>query len=394
MRKSLAYSPLLAVLAASSAHAQIAYDAASGQTPGLQCWLSEGSTPSPVAGELDFGPSGSGEYRYFVRNDIGGLNFAQTVVVEFEAFVVSSPYNGNPCGAGQRTSVGFGVTDALGRVVFVGLADDRVFISTEGNAFAGPNNPSALLPIAGAWRTARLTITNLTATLAIDGQQVLTVARPDWPAGGTPNQSYWGGDTTSCMSGHGRVRRFSVSGFPNGGGPSQVALTTPPSNARTCPGGTLRFDAVASSPLAIAYRWQTRTGTDTWTDVNNGPTVFNATVFSGATTPNLRLNAADEFYHGKVYRLRTTTSCGISYSAPVTAAVECRSIADVTGLGATPGCDGQLTADDIIVFLGAFFSGDTAIADVARLGGAIGHDGQLTPDDIVAFLAAFFAGCQ
>ncbi|MGH7130936.1 MAG: GC-type dockerin domain-anchored protein [Phycisphaerales bacterium] len=68
-------------------------------------------------------------------------------------------------------------------------------------------------------------------------------------------------------------------------------------------------------------------------------------------------------------------------------------LADVAGLGGSIGGDGQLTADDIVLFLGAFFGGDLSVADVAGLGGSIGGDGQLSADDIVVFLSAFFAGC-
>ncbi|MGH7132813.1 MAG: GC-type dockerin domain-anchored protein [Phycisphaerales bacterium] len=67
--------------------------------------------------------------------------------------------------------------------------------------------------------------------------------------------------------------------------------------------------------------------------------------------------------------------------------------ADVAGLGGSIGPDGQLTADDIIVFLGAFFGNDLSVADVAGLGGSVGPDGQLTVDDIILFLGSFFAGC-
>ncbi|MGH7131484.1 MAG: DUF7453 family protein [Phycisphaerales bacterium] len=67
--------------------------------------------------------------------------------------------------------------------------------------------------------------------------------------------------------------------------------------------------------------------------------------------------------------------------------------ADVASLGGAPTPDGQNTADDVIVFLGAFFSGDLAIADIAQLGGTPGADGQLTADDIILFLSAFFAPC-
>lgn len=67
-------------------------------------------------------------------------------------------------------------------------------------------------------------------------------------------------------------------------------------------------------------------------------------------------------------------------------------LADVAGLGGTVGRDGQLSVDDIVVFLGHFFAGDLR-ADCAGLGGTIGQDGALSVDDIVVFLNAFFAGC-
>ncbi|MGH7131541.1 MAG: GC-type dockerin domain-anchored protein [Phycisphaerales bacterium] len=68
--------------------------------------------------------------------------------------------------------------------------------------------------------------------------------------------------------------------------------------------------------------------------------------------------------------------------------------ADVAGLGGSIGPDGQLTADDVVVYLAAFFSNDLAVADIAVLGGAPGADGQLTADDIVYFLSQFFSPCN
>ncbi|MGH7132732.1 MAG: GC-type dockerin domain-anchored protein [Phycisphaerales bacterium] len=76
--------------------------------------------------------------------------------------------------------------------------------------------------------------------------------------------------------------------------------------------------------------------------------------------------------------------------APTTAAC---SIADVGSLGGGAQPDGQLTADDIVVYLGAFFEGNLAIADIATLGGGGGADGELTPDDLILFLGTFFTGC-
>ncbi len=65
---------------------------------------------------------------------------------------------------------------------------------------------------------------------------------------------------------------------------------------------------------------------------------------------------------------------------------------DVAGSGQTLGADGQLTADDIIVFIGWFFAAD-ARADVAGSGQTVGADGQFTADDIIIFINRFFAGC-
>ena len=67
--------------------------------------------------------------------------------------------------------------------------------------------------------------------------------------------------------------------------------------------------------------------------------------------------------------------------------------ADIASIGGLGIPDGQLTADDIIVFLDAFFRNIFVVADVASLGGTPVPDGRLTPDDLIVFLTAFFAGC-
>jgi hypothetical protein len=67
-------------------------------------------------------------------------------------------------------------------------------------------------------------------------------------------------------------------------------------------------------------------------------------------------------------------------------------IADIAGPGQSLGGEGSLTADDIIVYLNAFFAGDLLTADVAGSGQSPTPDGTLTADDIIVFLNAFFAG--
>jgi hypothetical protein len=79
------------------------------------------------------------------------------------------------------------------------------------------------------------------------------------------------------------------------------------------------------------------------------------------------------------FELRLPTSCGL---------------ADIAQLGGAVGGDGQLTVDDLLVYVGAFFAGDTHTADIVGLGGTSAPDGAITSDDLIAYLAMFFAGCQ
>jgi hypothetical protein len=86
-------------------------------------------------------------------------------------------------------------------------------------------------------------------------------------------------------------------------------------------------------------------------------------------------------------------SCAPNFTLPalLTFAASCGA-SDVAGSGQTAGPDGQLTADDIIVFIGWFFAAD-ARADVAGSGQVPTPDGQFTADDIILFINRFFAGC-
>ncbi len=65
---------------------------------------------------------------------------------------------------------------------------------------------------------------------------------------------------------------------------------------------------------------------------------------------------------------------------------------DIAGSGQSIGADGELTADDIIVFIGWFVGGDTR-ADVGRAGQIRGADGEFTADDVIVFVQAFVQGC-
>lgn len=79
--------------------------------------------------------------------------------------------------------------------------------------------------------------------------------------------------------------------------------------------------------------------------------------------------------------------------------------ADIAAVGGTienPGePDGQLTSDDLVVFVGLFSEspgcpGTTPCnrADVASVGGFPPSDGELTVDDLIVFINSFSAGCR
>ncbi len=68
-------------------------------------------------------------------------------------------------------------------------------------------------------------------------------------------------------------------------------------------------------------------------------------------------------------------------------------LADVAGSGLTPNPDGELTADDIIVYIARFTSRDLR-ADIAGAGQQLGADGEFTADDIIVFVNRYIAGCN
>jgi len=69
-----------------------------------------------------------------------------------------------------------------------------------------------------------------------------------------------------------------------------------------------------------------------------------------------------------------------------------RCIGDTASAGLVLAPDGELTADDVIVFIN-WFSASDARADVAGPGQTPTSDGEFTADDIMLFVGRFTAGC-
>jgi hypothetical protein len=95
------------------------------------------------------------------------------------------------------------------------------------------------------------------------------------------------------------------------------------------------------------------------------------------------------------YPVRTTTNMAFGLIDPsgggAWVARGCTA-SDVAGPGPSVGPDNELTADDIILFIGWFTGGDLR-ADVAGPGPSAGSDGELTADDIILFINRFTTGC-
>jgi hypothetical protein len=65
---------------------------------------------------------------------------------------------------------------------------------------------------------------------------------------------------------------------------------------------------------------------------------------------------------------------------------------DIASPGPIAGADGEVTADDIILYVSWFTSGD-ARADVAGPGPTAGSDGEFTADDLILFINRFVSAC-
>jgi hypothetical protein len=138
------------------------------------------------------------------------------------------------------------------------------------------------------------------------------------------------------------------------------------------------FTSAGGAPANNIARY--RPSTNSWSSFGTGIT-------GGSVQSLARLDSGVIIAAGQFRQAGSAFVTGLAKWTP-----GCSSIADIAGLGGSATCDGQITVDDLIRFLGGFFN-RTSVGDVAGLGGSIGPDGQWTADDLIAFLNAFFIGC-
>jgi len=207
---------------------------------------------------------------------------------------------------------------------------------------------------------------------------------------GADRASLWTGTPGSWVdlhpSGSGTSRAQAVAngqqvGIASFGGRGMAAgIGTHPSPISTCTDIAISFAISASGTPPFTYQWS-RNGTPIDPQAN-----------ASAATATLTIPSVQVGDSGS-YSCTITNACGSATSNAATLAVtQCCGRSDVAGPGQSVGPDGELTADDIIVFLNWFFAGDSR-ADVAGPGQSTIPDGEFTADDIIVFLNAFFAGC-
>jgi hypothetical protein len=183
------------------------YDAGNGSLPTAQCWDFNGATspaPQVVNGELLTGPVAVSSTQFYDHELLYDFD-RDTVTFEWELHVVSSGYNANSCGVGQRAGWYAAVTDTRGRLVQCGIGSGTVFLTNNGNAYVGVNAPAASFNTTGAYHQYRITITpGSGARLFIDGNQVLSM--PIGATGVTASRRASFGDTSVCQTSQTKLR--------------------------------------------------------------------------------------------------------------------------------------------------------------------------------------------
>lgn len=146
---------------------------------------------------------------------------------------------------------------------------------------------------------------------------------------------------------------------------------------RMCAGASASFSIFATGSGPLAYQW-TRDGTP----ITNGERV------QGATSATLSILNAAGIDAGS-YSCTVSNACATATSSP-SLLVVC--VADTDDGNATGTCDGGVTVDDLLYYLGRFESG-AAQADVDDGSGLGSPDGGVTIDDLLYYLGRFEAGC-
>jgi hypothetical protein len=186
-----------------------------------------------------------------------------------------------------------------------------------------------------------------------------------------------------------------------------IAGTTPTISSQ--PSGTSlpcasgRTAMLVQAHNATTFQWQWRAApADAWQNAQDGATPVAHLQVLGVQTAWLSIERS--FFGGTPppsvareiqFRCVVANACGSSVqSAPAQLTLDACACGpgDIAGPGTSIGPDGELTADDVIVFIN-WFSANSPRADIAGPGLSEEPDLELTADDIVVFVNRFTAGC-
>ena len=169
-----------ATLFAAPAAAQywMEYDPSLNTLPQDQCFdvSSSGAPAATVAnGILHQGPTSAGATQSWHKKPNIAIDFTTGYAAHADVYVVSSYYAASACGTGQRAGWYLGATDNIGRLIYVGVGSNNVFMTNNDTASVGANGPVVSIPMAGQWRSLDLETDATGARLMIDGVLKLTL---------------------------------------------------------------------------------------------------------------------------------------------------------------------------------------------------------------------------
>jgi hypothetical protein len=301
---------------------------ASAGLPESQCWsvFNTGTGSSTLAGnKLTIASTASIQGYESIRPPFSWLDSA---TMEARLRVPAGSYGYGP---GFRAATYFGGSDRNGVIVLCWVWATGVALSTDYNASPGPGLVLLDFDAATIPHTYTIVTDALGASLRIDGQERARLPYTT-PHPTSRNNVEFGTDS-----------RFSD---PANSEWEYVRFGTirQPISVTTGQNGHATFTVSVSGSGPFTYQWR-----------RNGIAISAADVPSAATSTLTITNVTNA--NAGSYDCLITSACGSVLSASANLTFVCNNIADIAQLGGTPGPDGQLTIDDLLLFLSEFFSG-------------------------------------
>lgn len=170
------------------------YEPSLGTLPDEQCWdrVQNGTQPVPVLIDetLQIGTTTTGGTQYWSRTFNEQIDFTSVAVMEVKLEVITSNYNSTSGGSGQRTGFYFSMSDNLGRRFMVGIAANKLVLTTNDPSPVGPSNPSIDFDTTGEARIYRLEVDASGGRLYVDG--VFKLSTPFGTQRSVANRVYFG----------------------------------------------------------------------------------------------------------------------------------------------------------------------------------------------------------